>query len=114
MAKSAAGAAAAGRGGGSQATKAILLSGIPSLCASVAMLLTAWHADRVNEKNWHVAVPYLVGGVVLTLFTPLYSKASFAAGFAVLVVSVTFANAAAGVINSRVVGEGRQPVVTYK
>jgi hypothetical protein len=97
-------AAAAGKHASAQSTRAILLSGIPALCASVAMMLTAWHADRVNEKNWHVAVPYLIGGVALTLFTPLY-KASFIAGFVILVVALTFANAAMGVINARVVGE---------
>lgn len=89
---------------GSQATKAILLSGIPPICGSVAMLVTAWHSDRVNEKNWHVAVPYVISGVVLTLFTPFY-KLSFAGGFAVLVIYMTLANASAGVFNSRVVGE---------
>jgi hypothetical protein len=68
------------------------------------MMLTAWHADRANEKNWHVAVPYLIGGVALTLFTPMY-KASFIAGFVTLVVALTFANAAMGVINARVVGK---------
>jgi MFS family permease len=99
-------AASAGKHVMAQSTRAILLSGIPAFCASIAMLLTAWHADRVDEKNWHVAVPYLIGGVALTLFTPLY-KASFIAGFATLVVALTFANAAMGVINARVVGELR-------
>lgn len=97
-------AAAAAKHISMQSTRAILLSGIPALCASVAMVITAWHADRVNEKNWHVAVPYLIGGIALTLFTPLY-KVSFTAGFVILVVALTFANAAMGVINARVVGE---------
>jgi hypothetical protein len=97
-------AAAAAKHASAQSTRAILLSGIPAFCASIAMMLTAWHADRVNEKNWHVAVPYLIGGVALTLFTPMY-KASFIAGFVTLVVALTFANAAMGVINARVVGE---------
>jgi hypothetical protein len=97
-------AAAAAKHANTQSTRAILLSGIPAFCASIAMMLTAWHADRVNEKNWHVAVPYLIGGVALTLFTPMY-KASFIAGFVTLVVALTFANAATGVINARVVGE---------
>lgn len=95
-------AAAAAKHISMQSTRAILLSGIPALCASVAMVITAWHADRVNEKNWHVAVPYLIGGIALTLFTPLY-KVSFTAGFVILVVALTFANAAMGVINARVV-----------
>lgn len=97
-------AAAGAKHAHAQSTHAILLSGIPAFCASIAMVLTAWHADRVDEKNWHVAVPYLIGGVALTLFTPLYT-ASFIAGFITLVLAITFANAAMGVINARVVGE---------
>lgn len=67
------------------------------------MMLVAWHADRVNEQDLHVAVPYFLAGVVLTLFTPL-SKISFGAGFAVLVVSVTLANAGLGTLSARVIG----------
>ncbi|KAF6256298.1 major facilitator superfamily domain-containing protein, partial [Scenedesmus sp. NREL 46B-D3] len=95
-------AAAGAKHARAQSTHAILLSGIPAFCASIAMVLTAWHADRVDEKNWHVAVPYLIGGVALTLFTPLYT-ALFIAGFITLVLALTFANAAMGVINARVV-----------
>lgn len=95
--------AAKGAGPSPQATAAILLSGVPPVCGSVAMLIVAWHSDRVDEKNWHVAIPYVVSGVVLTLFTPFY-KLSFAGGFAVLVISLTLSNCSQGVYNSRVVG----------
>jgi MFS family permease len=84
--------------------RAILLTGIPSLTAAFAMVLVAWHSDRVNEKALHVAVPYILGGVALLCYTPMAS-ASFAAGFANLVIAMTAANAATGVISSRVVGE---------
>jgi MFS family permease len=85
-------------------TKAILLTGIPSLTAAVAMVAVAWHSDRVNEKALHVAAPYLLGGLFLLCYTPMASL-SFAAGFVNLVIAMTAANAATGVISSRVVGE---------
>jgi len=85
-------------------TKAILLTAIPSLTAAVAMVTVAWHSDRVNEKALHVAVPYILGGVILVCYTPMASL-SFAAGFVNLVIAMTAANAATGVISSRVVGE---------
>jgi hypothetical protein len=89
---------------GKTPTKAILLTGIPSLTAAVAMVAVAWHSDRVNEKALHVAVPYLLGGLFLLCYTPMASL-SFAAGFVNLVIAMTAANAATGVISSRVVGE---------
>lgn len=67
------------------------------------MVLVAWHSDRVDEKALHVAIPYLIGGLVMMLFGPMAS-ASFAAGFANIVIAATAANAATGVISSRVVG----------
>lgn len=85
-------------------TKAIMLTVIPSFTAAVAMLLVAWHSDRVNEKALHVAVPYIIGGVVLACYTPMASI-SFVAGFVNIVIALTAANAAIGVISSRVVGE---------
>eukprot|EP00878_Enallax_costatus_P032050 GHUV01035143.1.p1 GENE.GHUV01035143.1~~GHUV01035143.1.p1 ORF type:complete len:433 (+),score=47.34 GHUV01035143.1:803-2101(+) len=96
-------AAAKGAASSQQTREAILLSGIPPICGSVAMLVVAWHSDRVNEKNWHVAIPYVISGIVLTLFTPFY-KISFAGGFAVLVISLTLSNCSQGVYSSRVVG----------
>lgn len=88
---------------GQTPTKAILLTGIPSLTAAVAMVAVAWHSDRVNEKALHVAVPYLLGGLFLLCYTPMAS--TFAGGFVNLVIAMTAANAATGVISSRVVGE---------
>lgn len=85
-------------------TKAILLTAIPSLTAAVTMVIVAWHSDRVNEKAFHVAVPYLLGGIFLCCYTPMASV-SFAAGFVNLVIAMTAANGATGVISSRVVGE---------
>lgn len=89
---------------GKAPTRAILLTGIPSLTAAVVMVLVAWHSDRVNEKSLHVAVPYLLGGLFLLCYTPMASL-SFAAGFVGLVIAMTAANAATGVISSRVVGK---------
>lgn len=88
---------------GQTPTKAILLTGIPSLTAAFAMVAVAWHSDRVNEKALHVAVPYLLGGLFLLCYTPMAS--TFAGGFVNLVIAMTAANAATGVISSRVVGE---------
>lgn len=86
---------------GQTPTKAILLTGIPSLTAAFAMVAVAWHSDRVNEKALHVAVPYLLGGLFLLCYTPMAS--TFAGGFVNLVIAMTAANAATGVISSRVV-----------
>lgn len=38
-----------------------LLSAIPSLISAVAMILIARHADRHNERRWHVAICCLLG-----------------------------------------------------
>jgi ACS family tartrate transporter-like MFS transporter len=38
-----------------------LLTAIPYLVASVAMVLCGWHSDRTGERRWHIALPLFVG-----------------------------------------------------
>lgn len=42
-----------------------VISAIPYLVASVAMVLNAQHSVRTGERRWHTAVPMFVGGVAL-------------------------------------------------
>ena len=91
-------------GHGSLPIKAILLSSVPAVSGSVAAVVCAWHSDKVNEKHLHVALPWLVSGVFLALFGPA-AAASFAAGFAALVLAKTLSAASSGVMSSLLVGE---------
>jgi MFS-type transporter involved in bile tolerance (Atg22 family) len=40
-----------------------LLSAIPPVCSTAAMLLWGRHSRRVDEQQWHVALPMIVGGI---------------------------------------------------
>lgn len=42
-----------------------LISAVPYLVASVAMVLNAQHSVRTGERRWHTALPVLIGGVAL-------------------------------------------------
>ncbi|MGF6505787.1 MFS transporter [Paraburkholderia sp. 32] len=42
-----------------------MISAVPYLVASVAMLLNAQHSVRSGERRWHTAAPVIVGGVAL-------------------------------------------------
>lgn len=42
-----------------------LLFAVPYLLAGAAMVLNSRHSDAVRERYWHVALPLLLGGVVL-------------------------------------------------
>lgn len=42
-----------------------LISAVPYLVASVAMVVNAQHSVRTGERRWHTAVPVIVGGVAL-------------------------------------------------
>lgn len=42
-----------------------VISAIPYLVASVAMVVNAQHSVRTGERRWHTAVPVIVGGVAL-------------------------------------------------
>ncbi len=44
-----------------------LLSALPYLCASIAMVMTANHSDRTNERRWHVALPAVAGCLGLSM-----------------------------------------------
>lgn len=83
---------------------ATLLSAIPYLCAAVAMWLLAWSSARFKERTLHVALPLIFGGVVLSLFAPLYT-ASFVAGFAVIAIAIASAYCTQSVMYAKVTGE---------
>jgi MFS family permease len=42
-----------------------VISAVPYLVASVAMVLNAQHSVRTGERRWHTAAPVIVGGVAL-------------------------------------------------
>ncbi|WP_321932013.1 MFS transporter [Paraburkholderia guartelaensis] len=42
-----------------------VVSAVPYLVASVAMVLNAQHSVRTGERRWHTAAPVIVGGVAL-------------------------------------------------
>lgn len=87
---------------------ATLLSAVPYLCAAVAMWLLAWSSARCKERTLHVALPSIFGGVVLSLFAPLYIASSIA-GFAVIAIAIASAYSTQSVMYAKVTGE--QPVV---
>jgi len=83
---------------------AILLSAIPYCCAAIGMYVMAASSHRFREKDFHIGVPYMIGGICLTLFEPLY-KRSFVAGFGVIVIALTLAYSSDSVMFARVAGE---------
>ncbi|GAB3627670.1 Putative metabolite transport protein NicT [Pandoraea terrae] len=42
-----------------------MISAIPYLVASIAMVLNAQHSVKTGERRWHTAVPVFIGGVAL-------------------------------------------------
>ncbi|AHB76629.1 MFS transporter [Pandoraea pnomenusa] len=42
-----------------------MISAVPYLVASVAMVLNAQHSVRTGERRWHTALPVVIGGVAL-------------------------------------------------
>ena len=44
-----------------------VVSVIPFLVATVAMVVVGMHSDRTGERRWHIAVPALVGGAALAI-----------------------------------------------
>jgi hypothetical protein len=88
----------------SDSLHAILLSAIPYFCAAIAMWLMANSSNYFNEKEFHIGVPWVIGGICLTFFEPLY-KRSFAAGFSVIVIALTLAYATDSVMFARVTGK---------
>ena len=49
-----------------------LLTAIPYLCASIAMVLWGWHSDLTGERAWHVALPLLIAAAAFawSAYTP--------------------------------------------
>lgn len=94
--------------GGTSATNtlhATLLSAIPYFCAAVAMWVIASSSHHFQEKEFHIGMPWVVGGILLAFFEPLYKRA-FAAGFCVIVIAITLAYSSQSVMFARVTGEG--------
>ena len=62
-----------------------LLNSVPYGVASVAMILWGRHSDKVGERRWHLAIPFLVlaaglaGGTVLSGILPLVGALTVAA-----------------------------------
>jgi hypothetical protein len=93
--------------GGTSATNtlhATLLSAIPYFCAAVGMWAVASSSHHFKEKEFHIGMPWMIGGICLTFFEPLY-KASFEAGFGVIVIALTLAYSSQSVTFARVTGE---------
>jgi hypothetical protein len=93
--------------GGSSSTNSLhatLLSAIPYCGAAIAMWVVASSSARFKEKELHIGVPWLVGGICLAFFQPLYKRA-FEAGFIVIVIALTLAYSSQSVMFARVTGE---------
>ncbi|MCW2744274.1 MAG: transporter [Mycobacterium sp.] len=63
-----------------------LITAIPYFIGAVAMVLWARHADRTNERVWHVAIPLIVGGIAIPI--TLYLNSPLAAMVAVSICAV--------------------------
>jgi MFS family permease len=63
-----------------------LITAVPYLIGAVAMVLWARHADRTNERVWHVSIPAIVGGIAIPI--TLYLSSPFAAMVAVTVCAI--------------------------
>ena len=50
----------------------VLLSAIPYVAATIGLVVVGAHSDRTGERQWHVAVPCVIGalGFVLTVLAP--------------------------------------------
>lgn len=93
--------------GGKSATNtlhATLLSAIPYCCAAFAMWLMACSSHKFKEKELHIGTPWMVGGICLAFFEPVYRQ-SFAGGFSVIVIALTLAYSSQSVMFARVTGE---------
>lgn len=81
--------------------QATLLSAIPYLCAAIGMWWIANSSHRFREKDFHIGIPWVIGGVCLAIFEPLY-KRSFAAGFSMIVIAIVLAYCTDSVMFARV------------
>lgn len=91
---------------------ATLLSAIPYLTAAIAMWLLACSSHHFREKEFHIGVPWMVGGIVLTFFKPLFNT-SFVAGFAVIALAITLAYSSQSVMFARVTGRLMQALLAW-
>src|SRR5882762_2525560 len=64
---------------------------IPNLCATVGMLIVAWHSDKTGERRWHAATAALIAGIALAL-------TQWAGGSAALAVAM-FSLASTGIMS---------------
>ncbi|MBY0442332.1 MAG: MFS transporter [Mycobacteriaceae bacterium] len=66
--------------------QASLVTAVPYLVATCAMVMWARHSDRTGERKWHVALPMILGGVAIP--SALYLGNVYAAMIAVTVCAV--------------------------
>jgi D-galactonate transporter len=70
------------------------ISAIPYGAAIIAMVLTGRHADMKRERQWHTAIPALIGGIGLAFGTyfsgnAFWAMVAFTIGMAGIITSVT-------------------------
>jgi hypothetical protein len=82
---------------------ATLLSAIPYTTAALAMWAVACSSHHFKEKPLHVGVPWVVGGMELTFFEPVF-RAAFAGGFVIITIALTLAYSSQNVCFARVTG----------
>jgi ACS family tartrate transporter-like MFS transporter len=46
-----------------------MISGVPFVCAVIAMLLSSWSSDRTGERYLHVAIPLCAAAVLFPITT---------------------------------------------
>ncbi|ENV33720.1 MFS transporter [Acinetobacter gerneri] len=46
-----------------------MLTAVPYIFAVISMICVCGHSDKTGERRWHMIIPFLVGGVGLTLST---------------------------------------------
>ena len=54
--------------------RVVLLSAVPAVAASAAVVGNAWHSRRKREAKWHAAVPLSLAGVALVSLGPLAAR----------------------------------------
>ena len=46
-----------------------LLTAVPYIFAVISMIWVCGHSDKTGERRWHMIIPFLIGGIGLTLST---------------------------------------------
>jgi hypothetical protein len=88
------GAAAAGSADG--ASRAALLAAAPFALGAVAHVLNALHSSRSGERRYHIAAPWLLGGVCMALVPACLARGAPKAAFAMFVLASCGINSADG------------------